>query len=208
MGRYLRRPTSESIQAIQFTGDNFQELWDEFGKIGIFRSSDRELILRTAKGCRISVAPSSWVTPDESPNTFYSIDNDVFVKRFVPETENKPPIQEQLVLATDEVMNVQATHMISVSVLVNGPQQWERVFGQFSELVQNMGCSYPSATVSSHTYDDEEPLSEIEEDLYYDENTLHKVARALRNAGMTIEQTTNAIREMQNARILFHERMP
>lgn len=40
----------------------------------------------------------------------------------------------------------------------------------------------------------------------FDEVTMFKVNRALRDSGLTLEQAQDAINEMQNAGILFRER--
>ena len=46
----------------------------------------------------------------------------------------------------------------------------------------------------------------MNDEVYYDEETLFKVNRALRASGLTQVQTQDAIIEMQNAGILFRER--
>jgi len=46
------------------------------------------------------------------------------------------------------------------------------------------------------------------EDIYYTEGTLYKVYEALRASGATEEQAQSAINGMQNAGILFRERVP
>lgn len=48
----------------------------------------------------------------------------------------------------------------------------------------------------------------IRDDVYYTEETLHTVYKALRRAGMSEEQCERAINEMQNDGILFRERIP
>jgi hypothetical protein len=94
------------------------------------------------------------------------------------------------------------------------------MLGVDDELVERMhiardGVEEPAAVANLMQFGSNDPVNVInvkhadsEEDLYYDEDTLHKVARALRNAGLTIDQTTSVIREMQNDGIMFRERMP
>ena len=94
------------------------------------------------------------------------------------------------------------------------------ILGAEDELVEKVhvalhGEDTPAEVVELMQYGSEDPVSvlnvahaDADEDLYYDEDTLHKVARALRNAGLDIDGVTSAIREMQNAGILFRERMP
>lgn len=53
------------------------------------------------------------------------------------------------------------------------------------------------------------PKNVIEDDdfpVYYDENTLRKVYDALEVAGVTGQQATDAVSQMQNLGILFRER--
>lgn len=49
---------------------------------------------------------------------------------------------------------------------------------------------------------------QIRDESYYTEETLYKVYRALRASGMSEDQSERAINEMQNAGILFRERIP
>lgn len=49
-------------------------------------------------------------------------------------------------------------------------------------------------------------MDKLMDQTHYDEDTLFKVAMALRKAGLTYNQVTDAISEMQNAGILFRER--
>lgn len=54
-----------------------------------------------------------------------------------------------------------------------------------------------------------DPKNVIEDDytpVYYDENTLKKVYDALKVAGITGQQATDAVFQMQNLGILFRER--
>jgi hypothetical protein len=48
----------------------------------------------------------------------------------------------------------------------------------------------------------------MNEETYVDENTLVKVYDALQQAGLNIAQASDAVNEMQQAGILFRERMP
>lgn len=47
----------------------------------------------------------------------------------------------------------------------------------------------------------------MSENLTYDETTLHKVYNALRETGLPDQQVTDAVSLMQNAGILFRERV-
>lgn len=78
--RYQRKPTQ--IEAIQFTGDNYQELWDAFGQVGIIKTSSGELVLRTAQGQKVIVTAGEWVAKDFREGTFYPIDDEVFEKLY------------------------------------------------------------------------------------------------------------------------------
>lgn len=82
MPLYLRKVEPDPIKAVQFTGDNFQELWKEFGEVGIIRSSFNELIVRTVQGQKVAVGVGEWVVADATEGTFYPIDNEVFHRKF------------------------------------------------------------------------------------------------------------------------------
>lgn len=93
------------------------------------------------------------------------------------------------------------THIISLTTMVTGPEQWAKIFSQFSELAENLGSQYPSVTVSSQHYEFEE-----EEELEtHNEDTLFKVQQALAKV-MPLRDIYYAISELQNAGILFRER--
>lgn len=79
MALYRRIPTT--TEAIQFTGDNFEEIIDEFGETGIrlWTSMDQNvLIIKTTDGVTSFVRQGDWIIPDKKPNTFYPCKPDIF----------------------------------------------------------------------------------------------------------------------------------
>jgi hypothetical protein len=102
------------------------------------------------------------------------------------------------------------SHLVSLSVGVNSPEQWDHVHGRFVELQKEWGPDYSGVTVSSYLTDSEEDGVE-EKTEYYDENTLNKVKEALagvlRSFDLEHPQLIDSfVNEMLNAGILFRER--
>jgi hypothetical protein len=95
--------------------------------------------------------------------------------------------------------------LISLSVGTEGDEAWASTFQDLSELARNLGDAHGYVSVSSS------PLGEDsddapEEDLFYDEETLFKVMRVLRERGLSRVRVESVINDLQNAGILFRER--
>lgn len=95
--------------------------------------------------------------------------------------------------------------LVSLSVGTTGAEDFFSTYQDMSELAANLGANHEyvsvTATVVGDDTEDDEP-----EELYYDEFTLLKVMKALRENGMSRDQVEIAINDMQNAGILFRER--
>ena len=102
------------------------------------------------------------------------------------------------------------SHLVSLSVGVATPEQWDHVHNRFVEMQKEWGPTYSGVTVSSYLTDSEEDGVD-EKTEYYDENTLNKVRQALTpvfiSYGLPAETLSSAcVNEMLNAGILFRER--
>jgi hypothetical protein len=104
--------------------------------------------------------------------------------------------------------------LISLTVGTKGAEEWFRSFQDLSELANNLGNVHHYVSLSSSAMGDEEP-DPIDNDLYYDENTLRKVhnelvivlSRCGAGEHMASEDlATTIIGELQNSGILFRER--
>lgn len=94
------------------------------------------------------------------------------------------------------------THIITLSTMVTGPDEWAKIFGQFSELAENLGSRYPSITVSSHHYEfDEDEEGEITDS----EDTLFKVHEVLGKV-IPLRDVSDVVFHLLNAGIVFRER--
>ncbi|MFJ9633817.1 hypothetical protein ACIRU8_39595 [Streptomyces sp. NPDC101175] len=83
MVRYRKLPVE--IEAIQFTGDNVQEIWDAFGADGIYGPTEKNpdhLILTTVHGDKAPARAGDWVIPDGKPGTFYPCKPDIFAATY------------------------------------------------------------------------------------------------------------------------------
>lgn len=83
--KYRKKPVV--IEAIQFTGDNVEEIWAAFGATGIYGPTETNpdhLILTTVHGDPAPCRPGDWVIPDGEPGTFYPCKPDIFEATYEP----------------------------------------------------------------------------------------------------------------------------
>ena len=83
MNRFRKRPIE--IEAVQFTGNNVQEIWDAFGAEGIYGPTEKNpdhLVLTTTHGDPSPCRAGDWVIPDSRPGTFYPCKPDVFAATY------------------------------------------------------------------------------------------------------------------------------
>ncbi|MFK0124913.1 hypothetical protein ACIQSP_16550 [Streptomyces nigra] len=88
MPKFRKKPVE--IEAIQFTGDNVDEIWDAFGAAGIYGPTEKNpdhLILTTVHGDEAPARPGDWVIPDGKPGTFYPCKPDIFAATYEPVNE-------------------------------------------------------------------------------------------------------------------------
>jgi hypothetical protein len=91
------------------------------------------------------------------------------------------------------------THMVTLSIGVDGVAGWDTIYEMFSNTVRELGPQYPYISLSSTVTSDAE-------DITYDDETLEKVTKALGETGWNHIAIADAISRMQNAGILFRER--
>lgn len=96
------------------------------------------------------------------------------------------------------------THLVTVTVGVNGPDDWSTVHDKLAEVARDFSGDHHVSVGSclADAEDDEGPLPGE----YADENTLYRVRCALRGSGLSNDQAEKALHEMQNAGILFRQR--
>jgi hypothetical protein len=85
MPKFRKKPVE--IEAIQFTGDNVQEIWDAFGAAGIYGPTEKNpnyLILITVHGDEAPARSGDWIIPDGKPGTFYPCKPDIFASTYEP----------------------------------------------------------------------------------------------------------------------------
>ncbi|MFD4788269.1 hypothetical protein ACFWN1_14660 [Streptomyces sp. NPDC058459] len=83
MPKFRKKPIE--IDAIQFTGDNVQEIWDAFGAVGIYGPTEKNpdhLILTTVHGDEAPARAADWIIPDGKPGTFYPCKPDIFAATY------------------------------------------------------------------------------------------------------------------------------
>lgn len=82
---YRKKPVE--VEAIQFTGDNVAEIWEQFGADGIYGPTEKNpehLILTTTHGDPAPARSGDWIVPDSRPGTFYPVKPDVFDATYEP----------------------------------------------------------------------------------------------------------------------------
>lgn len=87
MPKFRKKPIE--IEAIQFTGDNVQEIWNAFGAAGIYGPTEKNpdyLILTTVHGDEAPARPGDWIISDGKPGTFYPCKPDIFAATYEPVT--------------------------------------------------------------------------------------------------------------------------
>lgn len=83
MARYRKLPVE--IEAIQFTGENVEEIWGAFGAAGIYGPTEKNpdyLILTTVHGDEAPARAGDWIIPDGKPGTFYPCKPDIFAATY------------------------------------------------------------------------------------------------------------------------------
>jgi hypothetical protein len=83
--RFMNKP--ELFIAVQFTGDNVDEIWEVFGKAGIHGPTETHpgrLVLKTSNGYLAPAEVGDWIIPDSEPGTFSSCKPKVFEKKYYP----------------------------------------------------------------------------------------------------------------------------
>jgi hypothetical protein len=98
---YRKKPVV--VEAMQFTGDNYDEIWDTFGADGIYghpgstprrfgacrvcgptEKNSGYLILTTVHGDEAPARAGDWVIRDGKPGTFYPCKPDIFEATYEP----------------------------------------------------------------------------------------------------------------------------
>lgn len=103
--------------------------------------------------------------------------------------------------------------LISLTVGTKEAEEWFRTFQEISELGANLGASHHYVSVSSTDLgSDKEPDEDDLEQTYHDDNTMRKVRVAVGRAVLVhtdanADLVTDIINEIQNAGILFRERV-
>lgn len=241
MGEFIRKAGSVPVTAIRFTGANSTEIFNVFGSEGIVyihHSHDLPTLeLTTVSGAKAICMAGEWVIPEtDAPGRFYPCNNEIFEMNYEPYDES----QDVSTWADDSVKLEEAvatlggyseldiqmssalyprvaikpyTHMITLSVMVDSPEMWRRIWAQFSELVENLGDKHPGMTVSSHqldVVDDDCPIDELDDGgvhLTHNDQTLDKVRDGLKAAGITGDLLTDCVNQIMNKGILFRERL-
>ena len=81
--KYYRRPSS--VLAIQFTGDNIEEIWEFFGKKGIeipAGENPDHLLVTNQRGKPNRVYSGDWVVKARRAYSFAAYTNDLFIETF------------------------------------------------------------------------------------------------------------------------------
>lgn len=96
-------------------------------------------------------------------------------------------------------------HLVTMSVSMDDMTDRHAAFRIISGLAAEIQHQFEAVNVSAYGTDHADGLEPGE--IYFDEYTLFKVVHALHEAGIPDKQAEDAINAMQNAGILFRERM-
>lgn len=122
--KYRRKPTV--IEAVQFNGDNEQEVYAAFGSGGFDLLGDSEsfmLAFKTAHGETAYARPGDWVTPDVEPMTFYPILNSFMEENYEPFTYTEELTEESsgaevLAVVKDKLRQVLPESQVQIAATV------------------------------------------------------------------------------------------
>lgn len=85
---YRRKPTTPPVDAMQWTGDNIQAIWDWCGCTGIYGPTERNphtLLLTTIDGVQAPCPLGHWVIAEPKHGRFYPCHPDVFAAAYEPD---------------------------------------------------------------------------------------------------------------------------
>lgn len=94
-------------------------------------------------------------------------------------------------------------HMVSLSLTARSEVDWSAAFSLLADVAMAHKDSFKAISLSSHDLDD---IPEVEEEpVAFTENTMMKVYDAIKNAGVSEDQTTDIINSLRHEGILFRE---
>lgn len=100
--------------------------------------------------------------------------------------------------------------MISLSVGVEGAEDYFSTFQDISELARNLGAVHDYVNVTANTVfsdaEDEPDDGPNDEELYHDEQTIPKFRAVLKDYGLSDKTVSDLISNLHAAGILFRER--
>lgn len=99
------------------------------------------------------------------------------------------------------------THEVSLTVRTKEADEWTYIHNYMSRLAAEWGPHHEQVSVSSVMLNDDGTKMVEDPTGYHSEDTLNKVYNALAKVGLTPQQITEAVFAMQNAGILFRERI-
>lgn len=83
--RYRKKPVV--IEAMQWTGDNIEAIWEWGGAGGIYGPTEKnpdQLILTTIHGEEAIARVGDWIIPEPQPDRFYPCKPDIFEATYEP----------------------------------------------------------------------------------------------------------------------------
>jgi hypothetical protein len=99
-------------------------------------------------------------------------------------------------------------HMVGLYVRTDGQEDFAKTFQLFSNMALDVGEDHEHVTLSSHQMLDSEPDGYEYEEVRYNEQTMVKVRDAIRVEGLKERVVDDIVNRLQNAGILFRERVP
>jgi len=84
MPRFKKRPLI--IEAVQWTGNNIDEIWETFGAAGIYGPSELNpdyLLLTTPDGFQTPCRINEWVVQNTKPDTFHAVDPKLMEAKYI-----------------------------------------------------------------------------------------------------------------------------
>lgn len=122
--KFRRKPTV--IEAIQYNGENEQEVYAVFGSSGFEVLGDSEsfmLVFTTAGGDTIYARPGTWITSDIAPETFYPItqealDQNYEVFSYTPELSETSTGPEVFTVVREKLRSILPESQVAIACAV------------------------------------------------------------------------------------------
>lgn len=205
MKQYRNKTTGNVFGAVQFTGRNLEEIYSEFGTVGIEALKwdgveGWDKLALNSRGGYIYAKVGDWVIEDPVVNnSFFSCKPDTFKEMYV----EIPDVTEELSTPLPSCVRMKtATHQVSLVVFVDNEDDRLIVGEKLSEMAMAFGQVFPSVWLSQNKLE-EDPSSELSGD-----EPIDAVRSVMLDEGLNPETVNDMISRLLRAGVVFNSGEP